>query len=241
MEERGECACVHQQPGARPVEGAVHIEIETRANVYRHPGEAAVIQPRDAAANFRIDFQNETLRATIEDRVGRKQNVGPEDAIDRLFVHHLRRFRRAPEINRHHWFVDQVQETETQAPRHHHSIEAAVNLEACRDLGVRSRRRHPEMRESSERDRTNRCPGVDAQQCGFAVNECPHEEMILARALQRQRDKLQIARGGLFVRPERTALRAFRRTTRGGERGRSEREDEERGPRLPIKRNLSRG
>ncbi len=59
-------------------------------------------------------------------------------------------------------------------------------------------------------------------------------------ALQRQRLELQIARCGLFVRPERTALRAFLWAARGGEHRRSEREDEERGPRFPRKRNLLR-
>jgi hypothetical protein len=50
------------------------------------------------------------------------------------------------------------------------------------------------MRAAIQRHRANRRAGIDAEERGFAIDLGPHQQMILRRANERERDVLQTAR-----------------------------------------------
>ena len=129
MKQGGERAGVHHEPSRLAVHGAVYIKIEAVAHMHWDATKPAEIETGDGAGHARIHFQNQQLPLAIEERLGRKQNVGTEDPVD------LVAFGRPPEpaeIDQDQRFIDQVQITEPNILRDGDGIERAVDAELRR-------------------------------------------------------------------------------------------------------------
>src|SRR5207237_6008618 len=134
--------CVHHQPRLLPVHGTVDVKIEPLADVDRDAPESAEIEAGHGAGHAWIDFQNENLFLAIEERLGGKQNVGAEDAVDLVA---LARTPEAAEVDENHRLIDEVQGAEAKIARDGDGVERAVDAGPRGDLRFAGDRREPEI------------------------------------------------------------------------------------------------
>jgi len=142
MKQRRERAGVHHEPRWSAIHGAVHVKIEAVADVDRDPAEPGEIKAGDRARHARIDFQNENLSLAIEERFGREQNIGAENAVDLVAFGGTAK---AAEIDEDHRFIDEIERAEAQILGDGDGIERAVDAEPRWDVGLAGDGRESEM------------------------------------------------------------------------------------------------
>ena len=188
MEQRRERAGVHHEPRRFPVHGAVHVKIETVADMHRDPAESAEIETWHVAGHARIRFQDEQLSLAIDERLGRKQNVGAKDSVDLVA---FTRTAEPAEIDEDQRFVDEVEIAQPNILGDRDGIEGAVNAELRGQIGLAGDGCEPKVFAAIERDRAHGRTGVDAEESAFAIHLGPDQQVILSRTDQRQRFVLQ--------------------------------------------------
>src|SRR5207248_6899889 len=126
----------------------------------------------------------------VEHRARGKKNVGPQNPIDLLFAANACGATFGPEVNRHHWLVDEIERTDPQRFGNANSIEGPINHQPRRQFRRARYWAQPVVLTTAGCDRAHGRTGVDAKHRSLTVDKYPNNEVILWRALERERLKL---------------------------------------------------
>src|SRR6266487_7175412 len=109
MQERGKRTGIDHQLGGRAVNRAVDVQVEAIADLNWDGLESAPVETRRTANSIRIGIQDEQPALTIQDRLGREKNIGPDDAVDFLLIEKSRGASGAGKIDNDQRFIHQAQ------------------------------------------------------------------------------------------------------------------------------------